>query len=115
MPRVKGGTKTRRRHKKILKLAKGNYGGRSKVYKIALHTVHRGLAYSFTGRKIKKRDYRRLWIERINIAVSKMGLTYNKFINLIKKANIALDRKMLAHIAVHDAAGFAKIVESVKA
>ena len=115
MPRVKGGTKTRRRHKKILKLAKGNYGGRSKVYKIALHTVHRGLAYSFVGRKIKKRDYRSLWIERINIAVKKMGLTYSKFMNLLKKANIGLDRKMLANIAVNDAAGFAKIVEAVKA
>ncbi len=115
MPRVKGGTKTRRRHKKILKLAKGNFGGRSKVYKIALHTVHRGLAYAFGGRRIKKRDYRRLWIERINIAASKMGLSYSKFMNLLKKSNIALDRKMLAHIAVNDSAGFAKIVESVKA
>jgi len=115
MPRVKGGTKTRRRHKKVLKLAKGNFGGRSKVYKIAVHTVHRGLAYSFAGRKIKKRNYRSLWIERINIAVSKMGLTYSKFMNLLKKANINLDRKILANIAVNDAAGFAKIVEAVKA
>lgn len=114
MSRVKGGTKTRRRHKKILKLAKGNFGGRSKVYKIALHTVHRGLAHSFTGRRNKKRDYRSLWIERINIAVTKMGLTYSKFMNLVKKANIGLDRKMLAHIAVHDADGFAKIVEAVR-
>lgn len=114
MARVKGGTKTRRRHKKILKLAKGNFGARSKVYKIAVHTVHRGLAHSFAGRKNKKRDYRSLWIERINIAVSKLGLTYSKFMNLVKKANIGLDRKMLAHIAVHDSDGFAKIVEAVK-
>ncbi|MCG0274548.1 MAG: 50S ribosomal protein L20 [Thermosediminibacteraceae bacterium] len=115
MPRVKKGVTARRRHKKILKLAKGYYGAKSKRFKIANQAVLKSLMYAYVGRKLKKRDFRRLWITRINAAARANGLSYSKFINGLKKAGIQINRKMLAEMAVHDQGGFSQLVEIAKA
>lgn len=112
--RVKSGTRTRERHKKVLKSAKGYWMSRNKLYRKAKEaTLHAG-QYAYHGRKRKKRDFRTLWIVRINAAVSEKGMKYNTFINALKKKNIAVDRKILAQIAVEHPQVFSKIVEKVK-
>jgi large subunit ribosomal protein L20 len=115
MARAKRGVKGRRRHKKWLKLAKGNTGRRKNIYKAAVETVQKGLEYAYVSRKLKKRQYRALWIQRINAAVRSHGLSYSKFIAGLKKANIELDRKILADLAINDAATFGKIVDAARA
>jgi large subunit ribosomal protein L20 len=114
MARATRGVKGRRRHKKWLKLAKGNVGRRSTIYKAAVETVQKGLVYAYRDRKVKKREYRRLWIARINAAARQHGINYSRFMNGLKKAGVDLDRKILADIAVHDAAAFGKLVEQAK-
>lgn len=114
MPRVKGGTKTKNRHRKVLKAAKGYYAGRRTGYKMALLTLQRAKAFAFSGRKEKKRDYRALWIERINAAIRPHGLSYSRFIDGLKKAGVALDRKVMAQIAVDDPGAFGAIVDVVR-
>jgi len=106
MPRVKRGTKLRQRHKKLLKLAKGNVGGRRKGYRQARTTVEKGLTYAYRDRKARKRDFRGLWIVRINAAARQHGVSYSRLMAGLKKAGIDLDRKMLADIAVRDPAAF---------
>ena len=114
MPRVKRGTKARKRHKKILKLAKGNVGGRRKLYRQARETVERGLVYAYRDRKVKKREFRALWIVRINAAVRAFDLSYSRFIEGLKKAGIEMDRKVLADLAARDASAFGAIAERAK-
>lgn len=114
MPRAKRGFKARRRRKKIMKLAKGMYGGRKSIYSQAKQSVYRAMQYSFYGRKQKKRDFRSLWILRINAFVRREGLSYNRFMFGLKKANIVLNRKMLAEMATKDPQGLRSIVEKVK-
>ncbi len=114
MARVKGGVTTRARHKKVLKLAKGYFGAKSKLYRIANQAVMKSLVYAYRDRKAKKRDFRKLWITRINAAARMNGLSYSRFMNGLKKAGIVLNRKVLADMAVNDAKGFAKLVEQVK-
>lgn len=114
MARTKGGPRAHARHKKILKLAKGYRNRHSKCYRIALNRVEKGLQYAYRDRRAKKREFRSLWIMRINAAVRMHGLTYSKFIGAVLKANIGLDRKIMADMAMHDAAGFATIVEAAK-
>ena len=106
MPRVKRGTKTRRRHKKLLKLAKGNVGGRRRGYRQARETVEKGLVYAYRDRKVRKREFRSLWIVRINAAARLHGLSYSRFIEGLKKAGVDLDRKVLADLAVRDPGAF---------
>ena len=115
MPRVKGGPHAHSRHKKVLKITKGQQGGRHRLYKTANEAMLHALEYATRDRKRKKRDFRRLWIARINAAARECGITYSQFINGLSKAGIALDRKVLADIAVHDKAAFAGIVEQAKA
>jgi large subunit ribosomal protein L20 len=115
MPRAKGGSKTRQRRKKVLKQAKGYFGGRRKLYRTAAETVLRAGAFAYKGRKRKKREARALWIVRLNAACRQVGLTYSTFIAGLKKAQIDLDRKILAEIAVSDPAAFAKLAETVRA
>ncbi len=107
--RVKRGFKARRRRKKLLKLAKGYRGGRSKLYRTASDAVDKALMYAYRDRKVRKRDFRRLWIARINAAARMNNLSYSKLINGLKKANIELDRKILAELAVADPDGFSQI------
>ncbi len=114
MARVKKALNARKRHKKVLKLAKGYFGARSKQFRAAKGSVMRAMAASYKGRKLKKRDFRKLWIARINAAARMNGLSYSKFINGLKKANIDLNRKILAEMAVNDAEAFAKLVEIAK-
>ena len=114
MPRTKGGIVTRRRHKKILKLAKGYFGSKHTLYKTAHEQVMRSLAYSYRDRKVRKRDFRKLWIQRINAACQLNGMKYSRFINGLNRAGIEVNRKMLAEMAVNDAAGFAQLVELAK-
>ena len=114
MARIKGAVTTRKRHKKILKLAKGYRGARSKQYRVAKQSVMRALASSYAGRKERKRQFRQLWIARINAAARLNGLSYSKFMYGLKVANIDMNRKMLAEMAVNDAAGFASLVEIAK-
>jgi len=114
MSRVKGALRTRARHKKILKLAKGYFGGKSKLFRIANQAVMKSLSYAYRDRKSKKRDFRSLWISRINAAARINGLSYSKFMNGLKKAGIALNRKVLADMAVNDAAGFVQLVNTIK-
>jgi large subunit ribosomal protein L20 len=109
MARVKRGFKARRRRNKVLKLAKGYRGARSKLFRSATEAVDRALNYAFRDRRVKKRDFRSLWIVRINAASRINGLSYSKFIFGLKKANVQIDRKVLADIAVTDPAGFAQI------
>ena len=113
--RVKTGVVRRRRHKKILKMAKGFYSGRRKHFRKAKEQIERSLVYAFRDRKQKKRDFRRLWIVRINAACRLNDISYSKFINALKKANIELDRKILADLAMNEPETFAKIVEKAKA
>ncbi len=114
MPRAKGGFKTRRRRKRLLEKAKGYYGARSRLYRIATEAVDKALGYSYRDRKVKKREFRSLWIIRINAAVRAFGLTYSQFMSRLKKANIVLNRKVLADMAYNDPAAFNQLVEKVK-
>ena len=114
MPRVKGGYVTRQRRKKVLKLAKGYFGSKHTLYKTAHEQVMRSLAYSYRDRKVRKRDFRKLWIQRINAACQLNGMKYSRFINGLNRAGIEVNRKMLAEMAVNDAAGFAQLVELAK-
>jgi len=114
MSRVKGGPKTKERHKKVLKMAKGYVGGRSRLYRTAVDAVHRALAYSYRHRREKKRDFRRLWIARINAAARLNGLSYSRLMDALKKAHVDLDRKVLADLAVTDPGAFSKIAEMAK-
>ncbi len=114
MPRVKGGYTTRRRRKAVLKLAKGYYGSKHTIYKTAHEQVMRSLQYAFRDRKARKRDFRKLWIQRINAAAQLNGLKYNQFINGLSNADVVINRKMLADMAVNDPAGFAALCEVAK-
>ena len=114
MARVKRGVQARRRHKKILKQAKGYYHARRKVFRVAKQAVTKALQYAYIGRKQRKRQFRRLWIARINAAARINGMSYSRFMNGLLKANIKLDRKALADIAIHDIAAFGKIAEQAK-
>lgn len=109
--RIKRGFKARRRRKKVLKLAKGFRGGRSKLFRTAADAVDKALMYAYRDRRVRKRDFRRLWIARINAATRLHDLSYSKFIHGLKKAGVELDRKVLADLAVADPSGFAKIVD----
>ncbi len=115
MPRVKGGAKTRQRRKKVLKKAKGFVGGRGRLYRTAVDAVHRALAYSYRHRRTKKRDFRRLWITRINAAARLHGLSYSRLMDALRKAHVELDRKIRADLDVSDPAAFSKIAEKAKA
>ncbi len=115
MARVKGALNARKRHKKVLKMAKGFRGARSKQYRVAKQSVMKAMAHAFAGRKQTKREYRRLWIVRINAAARINGLSYSKFMNGLKVAGININRKMLAELAVNDAPAFAKLVDTAKA
>ncbi len=115
MPRVKTGVVRRRRHKKILKLAKGFYSGRRKHFRKAKEQLERSLVYAHRDRKQKKRDFRKLWIIRINAATRLNGMNYSTFMNGLNKAGIELDRKILADMAMNDAAAFTAVVEASKA
>jgi large subunit ribosomal protein L20 len=114
MARVKGGLGAKKRHNRTLKLAKGYRGARSKQYRVAKQSVMRALASSYVGRKERKRQFRRLWIARINAAARMNGLSYSQFMHGLKLAGSDLNRKVLADMAVNDAAGFAKLVELAK-
>lgn len=114
MARVKRGVTARRRHKKILKLAKGYYNARRKVFRVAKQAVTRAQQYAYIGRKQRKRQFRSLWIVRINAAARSHGLSYSRFMNGLKKAGIGLDRKVLADVAVHDSVAFAQLAEKAK-
>jgi len=114
MARVKRAVNARKYHKKILKLAKGYYGGKSKLFKTANESVIRALRNAYVGRKLKKRDFRKLWIARINAASRINGLSYSRFMNGIKTAGIDINRKMLSEIAINDPKAFAELVEIAK-
>ncbi len=114
MPRVKRGFKARRRRKKILKLAKGYRGARSKLYRTAVEAVNRALSYAYRDRKARKRVFRRIWITRINAAARLNSLSYSRLIKGLQQANILLDRKILADLAVSDPGGFSRIVDLAK-
>jgi large subunit ribosomal protein L20 len=114
MARVKRGVMARRRHKKVINRAKGYYNARRKVFRVAKQAVIKAQQYAYIGRKQKKRNFRSLWITRINAAARINGMSYSRFINGLLKAGITLDRKVLADIAVHDAAGFAALAEKAK-
>ena len=114
MARIKGGVNAKKRHNRVLKLAKGYYGARSKQYRIAKQSVMRALTAQFAGRKQRKRDFRKLWITRINAAARMNGLSYSKLMHGLKVADININRKMLAEMAVNDQAGFAALAEIAK-
>lgn len=115
MARVKGAMMTRKRRNKTLKLAKGYWGAKSKHFKMAKQAVMKSGNYAYIGRKQKKRDFRQLWISRISAACKLNGMNYSTFMNGLKKANVALNRKMLSEIAINDPAGFTKLTEQAKA
>ncbi len=115
MPRAKGGPKTRARRKRVLNLAEGYWGAKSKLYRSATEAVDRALKYAYRDRKARKRDFRRLWIARINAATRQNGVTYSRFIAGLTKTGIAIDRKILADLAITDPASFTKLVETAKA
>ena len=115
MPRVKRGVTARARHKKVMKAAKGYYGARSRVYRVAKQAVTKAGQYAYRDRRQKKRQFRQLWIARINAASRQNGLSYSRFIDCLKKASIEIDRKILSDIAVHDKATFTALVEKAKA
>ena len=115
MPRVKRGTKARGRRKKIMKLAKGNVGGRRKLYRQARETVEKGLVYAYRDRRVRKRDFRALWIVRINAAVRLHDMSYSRFIDGLKRAGIEMDRKVLADLAQRDTDAFGEIAAKAKA
>ena len=114
MARVKKAINARKKHKKVLKLAKGYYGAKSKLYRPANQAVMKSLQYAYVGRKLRKRDFRRLWITRINAAARINGMSYSTFINGLKKAGVEVNRKMLAEMGIHDPQGFAQLVEVSK-
>ncbi|SFB17106.1 MULTISPECIES: 50S ribosomal protein L20 [unclassified Bacillus (in: firmicutes)] len=114
MPRVKGGTVTRRRRKKVIKLAKGYYGSKHTLYKVANQQVMKSLMYAFRDRRQKKRDFRKLWITRINAAARMNGLSYSRLMHGLKLAGIDVNRKMLAELAVSDANAFTQLAEAAK-
>lgn len=115
MARVKKGLNAKKKHKKILKLAKGFYGAKSKVFRAANPAVMRSLRSAYVGRKNKKREYRRLWIARINAAARMNGISYSKLMNGLKVSGIEVNRKMLSEMAIYDPSGFAKLAETAKA
>ncbi len=115
MARIKGAMTTRKRHKRILKLAKGYRGAKSKQFRTAKEAVMKSLSYAYVGRKLKKRNFRQLWIARISAQAKQNGMNYSTFMNGLKKAGIEMNRKMLAEIAVADKAAFAALVEKAKA
>jgi large subunit ribosomal protein L20 len=115
MPHVKRGVVAHRRHKKILKQAKGYYGARSRIFRVAKQAVTKAGQYAYRDRRQRKRQFRSLWITRINAQSRVNGLSYSRLINGLKKADIALDRRVLADLAIHDKAGFAAIVERARA
>ena len=114
MARIKGAVNGHKKRRKMLKLAKGYYGAKSKQYRAASEQVRRSLRYAYEGRKMRKRDFRRLWITRINAAARLNGTTYSVLMNGLKRNNIAINRKMLADIAVNDPAAFARLVETAR-
>ena len=114
MARIKVAVHAHKKRRKIMKLAKGYFGAKSKQYRAASEQVARSLRYAYTGRKLRKRDFRSLWITRINAAARLNGMSYSTFINGLKKQNITVNRKMLADLAVNDPAGFAQLVEIAK-
>ena len=114
MARVKGAMMTRKRRNKIMKLAKGYWGDKSKHFRIANEAVMKSLTYAYVGRKLKKRDFRSLWITRISAACKMNGMNYSTFMNGLKKAGIVINRKMLAELAVNDKAAFAQLTETAK-
>lgn len=115
MARVKKAVNAKKKHKKILKLSKGFYGQKSKVFRAANPAVMRSLASAYVGRKRKKRDYRSLWIARINAAARQNGISYSQFMNGLKKSGIDINRKMLSEMAIHDAEAFTALVNTAKA
>jgi len=115
MARIKRAVNAHKKRRKVLKLAKGYFGSRSKQYRAATEQVARSLRYAYIGRKLRKRDFRRLWITRINAAARMNGMSYSVLMNGLKTRNISINRKMLADIAVNDPAGFTKIVEAARA
>jgi large subunit ribosomal protein L20 len=114
MPRVTRGFKARRRRNRVLKLAKGFRGGKSRLYKTATEAVDRALNYAFRDRRVKKRDFRRLWIARINAGAHMNDMSYSKLMGGLRKANVDLDRKVLANLAILDAGAFSKVVQIAK-
>ena len=114
MARIKGALATRKRRNKTLKLAKGYWGGKSRLFKTAKEAVWKSGQYAYIGRRLKKRDFRRLWITRISAACKMNGINYSQFMNGLKKANITLNRKMLSEIAINDSAAFAELVAKAK-
>ncbi len=110
--RVKGGTVTRRRHKKIIRLVKGQYGTRGRLFRRSNEAMLKSLWYAYRDRRTRRRDLRRLWIVRINAASRQNGLSYSRLMHALKQANIELDRKVLAHMAVHDPEGFSAVVQA---
>lgn len=114
MPRAKGGPKTRARRKRVLNLAEGYWGAKSKLFRTATEAVDRALKYAYRDRKVRKRDFRKLWIARINAAARLNGLSYSKFIAGLSKSGVALDRKVLADLAISDPSGFSKLVDTAR-
>lgn len=114
MARVKHSVRTRARKKKVLKLAKGQYGSRSRWYRLAKESTNRAMVFAYRDRKVKKRDFRQLWIARINAACRELDITYSKFMNRLKVKKVGLDRKVLAQMAVEDPKAFKKLVDFVK-
>jgi large subunit ribosomal protein L20 len=114
MARVKGAMMTRKRRKKILKMAKGYWGAKSKHFKMANQAVMKSLTYAYVGRRLKKRDFRRLWITRISAAAKMNGMNYSTFMNGLKKAGVEINRKMLADLAVNDASAFATLAKTAQ-
>ena len=114
MARIKKAVNAKKKHKKILKLAKGFRGARSKLFKTANQTVIKALSHAYKGRKLKKRDFRKLWITRINAAARMNGISYSRFMNGLKLAGIEMNRKMLAEMAIHDKEGFSQLVDLSK-
>ncbi|MDO4779030.1 MAG: 50S ribosomal protein L20 [Tissierellia bacterium] len=114
MARVKGAVNAKKNHKNILKQAKGYFGGKSRLFRTAKQAVMKSLNYAYIGRKNRKRDFRQLWIARINAAARANGMNYSTFINGLKKANVNINRKMLSEIAINDPKGFEKLVEIAK-
>ena len=114
MARVKGGIMSHKRRKKVLKLAKGYYGARHRLFRTAKQAVMKSGRYAFIGRKQKKREFRKLWITRISAGCKKRGMNYSTFMNGLKKSGVTLNRKMLSEMAIHDAAGFTALCEQAK-
>ena len=115
MPRAKSSVVSRKRHKKVLKLAKGYRGAKSKLYRVANQQVMKSLLYAYRDRRVKKRDFRKLWIARINAAARMNGISYSRLINGLKRSGVEINRKMLADMAVQDAQAFGRLVEIAKA